>query len=87
LNTRLGVRALGDIIFDSAQDIPRDMRLDPAVATEDSARVGVHGIWYPGTQYESSNDILVFLQRVDGRWQIADIDRSWGRPGDRANSN
>ena len=62
--------------FLCAQDIPRDMRLDLTVATEEGARVGVHGIWNPGTRYESSNDILVLLQRVNGRWQIVDIDCS-----------
>jgi hypothetical protein len=59
--------------FLCAQDIPRDMRLDPVRVEGDEARVGVHGIWNPGTQYESANDILVVLQRQRGEWKIADI--------------
>ena len=59
--------------FLCAQDIPRDMRLDPVQISGDEARVGVHGIWNPGTQYELANDILVVLQRQRGQWKIADI--------------
>jgi hypothetical protein len=59
--------------FLCAQDIPRDMRLDPAQISGDEARVGVHGIWNPGTQYEMANDILVVLQRQRGQWKIVDV--------------
>jgi hypothetical protein len=59
--------------FLCAQDIPRDMRLDPVQISGDEARVGVHGVWNPGTQYEQLNDILVVLQRQRGRWKIVDI--------------
>ena len=59
--------------FLCAQDIPRDMRLDPVQIRGNEARVGVHGIWNPGTQYELANDILVVLQRQRGQWKIVDI--------------
>jgi hypothetical protein len=59
--------------FLCAQDIPRDMRLDPALVEEGQARVGVHGLWNVGTQYETANDVVIHLQRTRGRWQIVDI--------------
>jgi hypothetical protein len=59
--------------FLCAQDVPGEFAIEGAAVLGEEASVVVHGIWNPGTQYESTNDVNVSLRLVDGEWRIADV--------------
>jgi len=59
--------------FLCAQDRPGGQSFDQALVSGDTARVVVHNIWNPDTEYEISTDVTVDLQKVDGEWKISDI--------------
>jgi len=46
---------------------------DQALLSGDTARVVVHNIWNPDTEYEISTEVTVDLQKADGEWKISDI--------------
>lgn len=59
-----------------AQDIPGDMRYGPAEMSGESplmATVTVQQVWNPGTEFESTRDLSVEVQQVQGEWLIGDI--------------
>jgi hypothetical protein len=59
--------------FLCAQDKPGDQTVDQAQVSGDTARVVVHNIWNPDTEYEISTEVTVELQKAGGEWQISDI--------------
>lgn len=59
--------------FLCAQDVPGSFTVDKAVVSGEEARVVVHGIWNPGTQYELNHGVTVILRMVNGQWKIADV--------------
>jgi hypothetical protein len=56
-----------------AQDVPGEFAVEEATVSGEGASVVVHGIWNPGTEYESMNDVKVSLRLVEGQWHIADV--------------
>jgi hypothetical protein len=59
--------------FLCAQDIPGAWVVEERMVSEQEARVVLHEIWNPGTQFESVRDVTVSLKVIDGQWQIDDI--------------
>jgi len=61
--------------FLCAQDIPGEFRFDAAQVSDDgqTARVVMHEVWNPNTEYENVHDVDVALERVDGAWKISDV--------------
>ena len=61
--------------FLCAQDIPGAFRFDAARVSDDgqTARVVMHQVWNPNTEYENVHDVDVALELVDGVWKISDV--------------
>ena len=61
--------------FLCAQDIPGEFRFDAADVSDDgqTARVVMHEVWNPNTEYEDVHDVDVELALVDGAWKISDV--------------
>jgi len=61
--------------FLCAQDIPGEFRFDAAQVSDDgqTARVVMHEVWNPNTEYENVHDVAVELALVDGAWKISDV--------------
>jgi len=55
--------------------IPGEFRFDAAQVSGDgqTARVVMHQVWNPNTEYESVRDVDVELALVDGAWKISDV--------------
>jgi hypothetical protein len=59
--------------FLCAQDVPGEFAVEDAAVSGEEASVVVHGVWNPGTEYESMNDVKVSLLLMEGEWRIADV--------------
>lgn len=59
--------------FLCAQDIPGGFSVGLAEGSAEEARVPLHTIWNPDTEYESIRDLTVVLQLVEGQWRIAEV--------------
>jgi hypothetical protein len=59
--------------FLCAQDIPGAWEVEEQMVSGQEARVVLHEIWNPGTQFELVHDVTVLLEVIDGQWQINDI--------------
>ena len=59
--------------FLCAQDIPASVSVEAADVAGDEARVILHEIWNPGTEFELIHDVEVTLRMVDGAWKIVDV--------------
>lgn len=56
-----------------AQDVPAAYTVDPAEVQGEEAEVRFHGTWNAGTEYESSNEVIVLLRLIEGAWKIDGI--------------
>ena len=62
-----------------AQDVPGDLSIEPATVSRESANVPVTIIWNRDTEFESYSYVSVDLERLGGRWLIAQV---WCLHGD-----
>jgi hypothetical protein len=60
--------------FLCAQDIPGDLIVGDEVARSgDVATIVVHQVWNPGTEYETTTQVVVEVEMMDEEWKISNI--------------
>jgi hypothetical protein len=59
--------------FLCAQDVPATGEVGEATISGEEARVTVHEMWNPGTQYELARDVTVVLRMAEGQWGITNV--------------